>query len=64
MLISFCFVGYGIFTTRNFQRGDFLLEYVGERIHKDEAVKREKKRKNRMSYMFFFKFNENTHWYV
>lgn len=27
-----CFTGHGVFTTRIFNKGDFLLEYVGKRI--------------------------------
>ncbi|KAJ8321232.1 hypothetical protein KUTeg_001215 [Tegillarca granosa] len=45
------YIGYGVFTTKNFNKGDFLLEYVGERIQEDEAITREKKRKIRRSYL-------------
>jgi hypothetical protein len=38
-LISF--LGYGVFTGKPFFKGDFLLEYVGERIHPHEAVTRQ-----------------------
>ncbi|XP_066920536.1 N-lysine methyltransferase KMT5A-like [Clytia hemisphaerica] len=34
-------IGYGIVTTKNFQMKDYLLEYIGERISKEEAFKRE-----------------------
>jgi SET domain. len=35
-------IGYGIFTTRQFEAGQFLLEYPGELISKAEGIKRQK----------------------
>ncbi|KAL3870153.1 hypothetical protein ACJMK2_038236, partial [Sinanodonta woodiana] len=55
----------GVFTTKQFSRGDFLLEYAGERINSEEAEKREQsyRRKQRKEtynrcYMYTFKFNQ------
>jgi len=31
------FIGFGVVATRKFQKGEFLLEYVGERINGNEA---------------------------
>ncbi|XP_057309464.1 uncharacterized protein LOC130647571 isoform X2 [Hydractinia symbiolongicarpus] len=35
------FIGSGVFTTKDLHKGDFILEYAGERISNDEADKRE-----------------------
>jgi hypothetical protein len=38
-----CFLtGHGVFTTIAFSKGDFLLEYAGDKIYDDEAEQREK----------------------
>ncbi|XP_065929438.1 N-lysine methyltransferase KMT5A-A-like isoform X3 [Magallana gigas] len=51
-------IGFGVFTTAFFQKGAFLLEYVGNRISEKEAEIRERKRrKKKHSYMFHFKWN-------
>lgn len=50
-------IGYGVFATQNFPKGSFLVEYVGERSVPKEAEEREKKRKLKHSYMFYFKWN-------
>ncbi|XP_060083514.1 uncharacterized protein LOC132562769 [Ylistrum balloti] len=57
--------GYGVFTTKEFTKGDFLLEYVGETIHEEEALEREKNYAKRQKnakysrcYTFFYKHNE------
>lgn len=36
-------VGFGVVATKHHEKGDFLLEYVGERIDKEEAEKRERR---------------------
>jgi len=35
------FSGFGVFATRHFESGDFLLDYVGERIEPKEAYVRD-----------------------
>lgn len=37
------FEGFGVFTTQQFTKGSFPLEYVGERITPKEADEREKR---------------------
>lgn len=57
-LTLYNFTGFGVFTTAFFQKGAFLLEYVGNRISEKEAEIRERKRrKKKHSYMFHFKWN-------
>jgi hypothetical protein len=56
-LISF--LGEGVFTGKRFCKGDFLLEYVGERIHPHEAVTRQKKGNN---FLFVFIYNGKEQW--
>ena len=48
------FTAFGVFgTTKAFCKGDFLLQYAGELLSKQEAVDVEKKHKNNKScYMF------------
>jgi len=55
------FIGFGVVATRKFQKGEFLLEYVGERINGNEAKIREQKGN---CYIFGYKFNERFQWYV
>ncbi|XP_071822609.1 uncharacterized protein [Apostichopus japonicus] len=50
------FIGYGVFTSRDFSQKDFLLEYRGELISSEEAVKREKTYPlSKGSFLYFFK---------
>lgn len=51
------FEGFGVFTTQQFTKGSFLLEYVGERITPKEADEREKRKKNGNCYVYYFKWN-------
>ena len=51
-------IGRGVFTTKDFEAGDFLLEYVGRRLTEEEASEKEKlyqKKKITRSYMFYYK---------
>lgn len=50
-------IGFGVFTTQQFTKGSFLLEYVGERITPKEADEREKRKKNGHCYVYYFKWN-------
>ncbi|XP_060575813.1 N-lysine methyltransferase KMT5A-like isoform X2 [Ruditapes philippinarum] len=47
--------GFGVFSKTPFEKGDFLLEYAGERISIEEAEVRE--RKNPANMMFYFSYN-------
>lgn len=58
---SFVEIGFGVITTTEFGKGDFLLEYVGERIPKDEADRRENLRIN-SNFLFGFVFNGKETW--
>ena len=56
-------VGKGVFATKIFEQGDFLLEYVGEVLGKEEASRRRRvyKRKGmKRWYMYDFRHNEKT----
>jgi len=54
-------LGHGIFTTRDFEPNEFLLEYRGELISKAEGEKRLKTYSHEMgSFIFFY----NDKWYV
>ena len=54
-LILYLFTGWGVFTTKPFEKGDFLLEYKGELITAQEAETREYD--CRHSYQYFFSCN-------
>ena len=47
---SMGFSGFGVFATRHFESGDFLLDYVGEHIEPKEAYVRDDQ-------MFIYYFN-------
>lgn len=58
--------GRGVKATRTFQKGEFLLEYAGERL-KWEAAKTREADYNRIDpyacgYMFYFPFKGETLW--
>ena len=55
--ICFFFTGFGVFTKTDIEKGEFILEYSGERITIQEAEKREKRRKGKHSYLFYFQWN-------
>ena len=51
-------IGRGVFATKYFECGDFLLEYVGERLDKSQASMRQAeyiKKKFNKWYMFHFR---------
>lgn len=57
--IFFGFVGFGIFVTRDHDKGEFLLDYAGDLLSAKEGHKIEKK-----ECIYFFKLKENAYWYV
>lgn len=56
--------GRGVVATRHFEKGDFVIEYVGELISIAEANKREEKyaELDAGCYMYYFKHNNQQHW--
>lgn len=58
--------GRGLFATNSFLRGDFIAEYAGDLIDTTEAKYRENLHGARdcsgSSYMFYFKYREQTFW--
>ncbi|XP_023020512.2 SET domain containing 8 [Leptinotarsa decemlineata] len=53
--------GRGVFTTRNFNKGEFVVEYSGDLIDLQEAYHREheyEQDENMGCYMYYFKYNE------
>ncbi|KAJ0006435.1 hypothetical protein NQD34_013708 [Periophthalmus magnuspinnatus] len=59
------FKGRGVFSCRDFQKGDFLIEYRGEVITKKEQECRLKVYHKALKvFMFDFHFNGNQFWYV
>ena len=57
VLLMVLFTGFGVFTKTDIEKGEFILEYSGERITIQEAEKREKRRKGKHSYLFYFQWN-------
>lgn len=54
-------------TTRDFQRGEFVIEYIGDLISMSEANERElmyAADDNTGCYMYYFKHNEQQYWWV
>ena len=56
--------GKGVFTTRLFNKGDMVCEYVGELITKKEAEKRNSHYKSKKCFLYFFKYDGRNLWYV
>jgi histone-lysine N-methyltransferase SETD8 len=57
--------GRGIVTTRQFSKGEFVVEYAGELINICEAKEREKRYardQNTGCYMYYFKYQNNQYW--
>lgn len=58
--------GRGIFSTKLFSRGDFIVEYAGDLIKSTESTFREKfygcMDASGSSYMFYFKLNDELLW--
>jgi SET domain-containing protein len=55
----------GVFATRQFQKGDFLVQYCGEVITKDEGEKRDTRRSRNNAkhyYSFYYKFEDKVYW--
>ena len=60
-----CFSGQGVFTKRNFCKGEFLLEYMGTLLTHKEGVELEKEYKKNPKYgnfMYFFKHDGRSFW--
>lgn len=58
------FIGFGVFTARRFERGNFLLHYAGDLLSLSEAKTREKKynRERKGSYMYYFYHDAIQYW--
>ena len=62
--------GFGVFANTHFSKGEFLLEYIGEKISQAEAARREnkyskvrtRKKNNPRCYMYFFEDNGKHLW--
>ena len=56
VLVFYCTLGFGIFASKEFSKGDFIVEYAGDSINEEEAVHREQvyEKEKQGSYLFFF----------
>lgn len=50
--------GFGVFTTKKFATGDFLLQYPGDLITKEEAEERDAKYKEQQKGCFLYMFKD------
>ena len=55
------FAGFGVFVKQEHFKGDFLLEYVGERLSEEEGERRE--RKYPENKMYYYTHNGKKLWY-
>lgn len=57
-------VGYGVVTTREFSKGDFILEYKGDLLDANEAVRRERQYKSQHlgCFMYYFTHSGQALW--
>jgi len=57
-LYAFVITGYGVFTTADISRGDFLLEYVGDEISPDEGDSLPDQ-----TYVYYYDIGSKQFWY-
>lgn len=57
-------IGRGVVTTREFKRGEFVIEYVGQLLALSESKEKEKQHEADQSgsYMLFFKSCQQSYW--
>lgn len=57
--------GRGVITTREFAKGEFVVEYMGELINQGEAKEREElyaQDQNTGCYMYYFQHRSQQYW--
>ena len=54
------YVGIGVFSTTHHTRGDFLLQYAGEKLQKKEGE--ERLRKSCENKIFFYSYQGKDFW--
>lgn len=59
MIRTYCFIGYGVFTTQDFSAGEFLLDYRGDLITPEEG-----NNSADQTYIYYFEVNGGSYWYV
>ena len=59
-------VGFGVFTTKPFSKGSFLLEYAGDLVSEEEGEKRHEEYGTRGlgSFLYFFQDGRKKLWRV
>jgi len=62
MIFPIFISGYGVFATRDISKGEFLAEYVGEKIAIDEGEKRIRKNESGKSYVYFVTHKKEKFW--
>lgn len=64
ILFFFEFKGVGVFATKGFKPGAFLLQYPGELVSEKEAERREKlyKQQYKGCFMYYFTYENKTMW--
>ncbi len=66
-IVEFEGKGRGVVATRDFKRGDFVVEYAGDLIDRKTAKSREEKYKKNSKigcYMYYFSHKNMNYWYV
>ena len=53
------FLGFGVFATQEYEGGEFIIEYAGERITIPEALEREERYSDTQMGNFLYFFKEN-----
>ena len=64
-IVEFPIKGRGIVSTRQFARGDFVVEYKGDLLSPDAAKKRESTYSSDSKigcYMYYFNYNNKRYW--
>lgn len=55
--------GYGLFTTKSFTKGDFLLEYRGKRSCVDDDEEEDEER-GMETYVYYYTHDRHTYRYI
>ena len=57
--------GEGVFATKPFSKGNFLLEYKGDlitRVKHARQLEKESEKEGQGSFMYFFKYRDKSCW--
>ncbi len=62
--LTFKFSGWGVIAMKSFEKGSFLLKYIGETVSREDGENREKEyeKKKLGCYLYFFSYKGEELW--